>query len=65
MAVKAENMFISQSLLERGIPFDAGIPNLNQETEATMQEARDIVSGKKETKTYHSAGELFAEIDAE
>ena len=62
---QAINMFISQSLLVGGIPFDVRIPRFNQETEETMQEARDIASGKVESKAYHSAGELFEELDAE
>ena len=62
---QAVNMFISQSLLVGGIPFDVRIPRFNQQTEAAMHEARDIASGKIEVKNYHSAGELSAELDAE
>ena len=62
---QAVNMFISQSLLVGGIPFDVRIPRFNQETEAAMQEAKEIAAGKVKAKTYHSAGELFAELDAE
>ena len=62
---QAVNMFISQSLLVGGLPFEARIPRFNYETEAAMQEARDIASGKIKAKTYHSADELFKELDAE
>lgn len=62
---QAVNMFISQSLMVGGIPFDVRIPRFNQETEAAMQEAKDIANGKIEAKAYRSAGELFAELDAE
>ena len=37
----------------------------NTETEAAMQEARDILSGKKKAKNYSNADELFKELDAE
>jgi len=62
---QAINMFISQSLLVGGIPFDVRIPRFNKETEAAMKEAEDIAAGRIEAKSYHSAGELFAELDAE
>ena len=62
---QAVNMFISQSLLVGGIPFDVRIPRFNQETEAAMKEAEDIAAGRIEAKSYRSAGELFAELDAE
>ena len=35
----------------------------NRETEEAMQEARDIAAGKVYAKSYHSARELFAELD--
>lgn len=37
----------------------------NAQTEAAMQEARDIINGKTSTKRYESVRELFAELDAE
>ena len=58
---QAVNMFISQSLLVGGIPFDVRI----QETEAALKEADDIAEGRVEAKAYHSVEELFAELDAE
>ncbi len=62
---QAINTFISQSLLVGGIPFDVRIPRFNRETEAAMKEAEDIAAGRIEVKSYHSAGELFAELDEE
>ncbi len=60
---QAINVFISQSLLVGGLPFEVRLPMYNRETEAAMQEARDIASGKISAKTYSSAEELFAEMD--
>ncbi len=62
---QAVNMFISQSLLVGGLPFEARIPRYSRETEAAMQEARDIAAGRIDAKTYHSAKELFEELDTE
>ena len=35
----------------------------NHETEEAIQEAKDIMAGKIQTKTYSSAKELFSELD--
>ena len=62
---EAVNIFFEKSLLVGGIPFDVRLPRYNRETEDAMQEARDILSGKVEAKAYHSARELFDELDKE
>lgn len=62
---EAVNIFFENSLLVGGLPFDVRLPRFNQETEAAIQEARDILSHKKETKSYSSARELFDELDQE
>ena len=49
--------------MEGGIPFDVRVPRYNKETEEAIQEARDIMSGKVQAKTYSSAEELFSELD--
>ena len=38
----AIHLFLRQSLLHRGLPFEVRQPRYNAETEAAMQEARDI-----------------------
>lgn len=62
---EAVNVFFENSLLVGGLPFNVRLPRFNRETEAAMQEARDIMSGKVEAKSYSSAKELFDELDAE
>ena len=62
---QAVNMFIAQSLLVGGIPFEVKIPQYNRDTEAAMREALDIAAGKIETRGYRSVKELFEELDAE
>ncbi len=61
----AINIFLRTSIMEGGFPFIIKQPKFNAETEAAMQEARDIIAGKIPAKTYHSAKELFNELDAE
>lgn len=61
----AINIFLRQSLMVGGLPFEMRQPGYNAETEAALQEARDIAAGKIPTKTYASARELFEELDRE
>ncbi len=61
----AVNIFLRQSLMVGGLPFEMKQPRYNAETEAAIQEARDIASGKIKAKKYSSAGELFEELDSE
>lgn len=62
---EAINIFLHQSLLTGGLPFEVRQPHYNAETLAAIQEARDIASGKVQTKVYSSAEELFDELDRE
>ena len=62
---EAVNIFFESSLLVGGLPFEVRLPRFNKETEDAIQEARDIMSGKVESKSYGSARELFKELDAE
>ena len=62
---EAVNIFFENSLLVGGLPFSVRLPRYNRETETAIQEARNIMSGKIESKTYASARELFDELDGE
>lgn len=61
----AVNIFLRQSLMVGGLPFEMKQPRYNEETEAAMREALDIASGKADGRGYSSAKELFRELDAE
>lgn len=61
----AINIFLRQSLMVGGLPFEVRQPRYNAETEAAMQEARDITNGKIPAKSYSSARELFEELNSE
>ena len=59
----AVNIFLYKSLMEGGLPFDMRQPRYNAETEAAMQEARDIASGKIKAKRYSSTAEFRKELN--
>ncbi|MBR3623814.1 MAG: type II toxin-antitoxin system RelB/DinJ family antitoxin [Selenomonadaceae bacterium] len=61
----AINIFIHASIMEGGFPFQPKQPRYNRETEAAMQEARDIMTGKIEAKRYGSLNDLLADMDME
>lgn len=61
----AINIFLRKSIMEGGLPFEVRQPRYNQETEAAIQEARAIMAGQLQTKTYPSAQALFDALDAE
>jgi DNA-damage-inducible protein J len=61
----AVNMFLHQSLMVGGLPFELKQPRCNMETEAALKEAREVLAGRIETKMYHSARELSEELDKE
>jgi DNA-damage-inducible protein J len=59
----AVNIFFNKSLMEHGLPFDMRLA-YNRETLDAMQEARDIMSGKIQAKSYSSVAEMHTAIDA-
>lgn len=62
---EAINIFLEQSLIVGGLPFNVRLPRFNRETEEAIQEARDIKAGRIQTKTYNSSQELFDELGIE
>ena len=61
----AVNIFIHKSIIVGGLPFDMTLPTYNQVTLAAMQEAKDIASGKVQSKSYSSLQEMIEEINEE
>ena len=59
----AINIFINTSLMEGGFPFQIKQPRYNRETELAMQEARDIIAGKRESKSYSSFAEALEDSE--
>ena len=58
----AFNIFVRQSLRERGIPFKITEGTPNQETVSAMLEAERIAKNPN-VKGYHDVDELFADLD--
>jgi DNA-damage-inducible protein J len=61
----AVSIFLNKAIMEGGLPFEMKQPRYNAETEAAMQEARDIMAGKIQAKSYNSVAEMNAALDAE
>ncbi|MDR1536625.1 MAG: type II toxin-antitoxin system RelB/DinJ family antitoxin [Clostridiales bacterium] len=52
-------IFLHQSLMEGGLPFEMKLPRFNSETEADMREALNIASGLINAKSFHSVAEFM------
>ena len=62
----AVNMFLRQSLLVGGLPFELRWPpRYNAETEAAIEEARAIMDGRASAKVYASVAEMNADLDGD
>ncbi len=59
----AINVFLHKSIQVGGIPFDVRQPRYNAQTEAAMNEARDIMNGKVQAKGYSSVAEMVADLE--
>jgi len=59
----AVNLFFHQSLIERGLPFAVQQARYNAETEAAIQEARDIQAGKIKKKSYANFQEFLDDLE--
>ncbi|MCT7883613.1 MAG: type II toxin-antitoxin system RelB/DinJ family antitoxin [Lactobacillus iners] len=61
----AINIFLRTSIMEGGFPFKIRKPRFNPETLAAMQEARDIMSGKIQAKSYKTTDEFIQALNTE
>lgn len=61
----AVNIFLHQSLMVGGLPFEVRQPRFNAETEAAMREAKGIASGEIPAKSYDSARAMMEDLDRE
>ena len=57
----AVNMFLHQSLMEGGLPFELKQPRYNAETEAAIQECEEMLASGN-FKRYSNTKEMFADI---
>lgn len=61
----ALNMFLNQCVLEQGIPFVPSLEVPNARLVSAINEADDIMSGKKKSKVYDSFNDLVKDLDSE
>ena len=61
----AISMFLNQSLIVGGLPFELKQPRYNAVTEAAMQEVRDIESGKVEAKIFDTVEDMIRELNVD
>lgn len=61
----AVNMFLTQVIRNKGIPFDLISPKPSRKLRKALKEADDIVSGKKKVKSYHNIDDLFKDLDSD
>ena len=54
----AINIFLHTSLMEGGFPFQPKQPRYNAETEAAIQETKDILAGKIKAKSYANVSKI-------
>ena len=59
---EAINIFLHKSVMVGGLPFDVRQPRYNAETEAAIQESRDIMSGKIPAESYQPVDDMFAAL---
>jgi DNA-damage-inducible protein J len=61
----AINIFLRQSILVGGLPFEVRQPRYNPETESAIQEARDIMEGKTKSRIFSTVAEMNTNIDGD
>ena len=59
----AINIFLHQSIMVGGLPFEMKQPRYNESTEKAIQEAKDILNGKISAKNYSSFKALLEDIE--
>lgn len=58
----AINIFLHTSLMEGGFSFQPKQPRYNAETEAAIQETKDILAGKVKAKSYANVKEMIEDL---
>ena len=58
----AINVFLHKAIQVGGMPFDLKQPRYNAETEEAIQEAKEIMEGKREAKVYDSVEDMVADL---
>ncbi len=56
----AVNMFVKNVIREQKLPFEIYLSKYNAETESAIEEAQEILAGKRKGKRYKSVDEAFS-----
>ena len=57
-------IFLRQSLMVGCLPFEMRQPRYNAETEAAIAEARGIMDGSVQTKSFSSLADFYEDLDS-
>ena len=58
----AISIFLKQAIQEQGLPFSVKLNKPNKETIKAFKEGKDVMSGKKQTKTYDNIHDALVDI---
>lgn len=58
-------MFLRQSIMVKGLPFELRQPRYNAKTEIAIHEANEIMSGAIKTKTYSTLDDFYADLESD
>jgi len=61
----AITIFLRQSIFTGGLPFELRQKRYNDETEAAIKEANDIIAGKIKTKNFTTLNEFYKDLEGE
>ena len=61
----AINMFLTQVVMQDGIPFEVKNPKPSRRLRSALKEAEKIASGKKKSKGYRNVEEMFKALENE
>jgi DNA-damage-inducible protein J len=61
----AINIFLHKAIMVGGLPFEVRQLHYNATTESAMQEAREIASGKRTARTFHTVNEMAEAFDTD
>jgi DNA-damage-inducible protein J len=62
---EAVTIFLHKSILDDGLPFDLREDHIPTATKKAMKQTEEIINGTSSAKAFHSAKELFSDLNKE